>query len=100
MGPSEPPTKPPSQPTTPLIELKKKTANVNNTAKTLHVFPPISPVPERKNSNEPLKRACSVITPHKAAQSKGSNFEITVFIHFTISVNTFEPQPKPQSTAN
>ena len=82
---TQPPTQPPTQsqappPTQPSAESnpkpptrsQKMTVNVENTSKTLHVnvFPPVSPVPERKNpTSEPSKRTCSVITPHKAAQS-------------------------------
>ena len=76
LPPSEPPTQAPPQPPTQqptlppkLPSIQEPAESVNNAAKTLNVFPPISPVPERKNPNEPMRRTCSVITPHKAAPS-------------------------------
>ena len=78
--PSKPPTEPPtqlpsqkaSQPTTkpPKLPSSQQPAKIiNDTAKTLNVFPPISPVSERKNPSGPITRTCSVITPHKTTPS-------------------------------
>ena len=74
--PSKPPTEPPaqlpsqkaSQPPK-LPSSQQPTKIINDTAKTLNVFPPISPVPERKNPSGPITRTCSVITPHKTTPS-------------------------------
>lgn len=73
--PAQQPSKKVSQPTTKEPKLQSTeppTKMINDAAKSLNVFPPISPVPERNNLSEPIRRTCSVITPHKTTPSKGS----------------------------
>ena len=73
--PAQQPSKKASQPTTKAPKLQSTQPPIkiiNDAAKSLNVFPPISPVPERNNPGEPIRRTCSVITPHKTTPSKGS----------------------------
>ena len=77
--PTEPPAQPPSrkisQPTTKVLKLQSTqppTRIINDVAKTFNIFPPISPVPERSNQSEPIRRTFSVTTPRKITPSKGS----------------------------
>ena len=74
--PAEQPSRKASQPTTKAPKLQSTqspTKIINDAAKSLNVFPPISPVPERNNPSEPIRRTCSVITPHKTTRGKSSN---------------------------